>query len=128
MTAPPIIELRDIRKTYNLRQGLIQRLRSPARTVPAVDSVSLAVAPGAIFGLVGEAGRALGLGALAPAFTLPGPDGKPIASADLLARGPLVITFYRGVWCPYCNMELQALQAALPLIEAAAASPPLSIQ
>jgi len=66
----------------------------------------------------GQADRALKAGDRAPAFTLPGPDGKPVASADLLAHGPLVITFYRGVWCPYCNMELQALQSALPEIKA----------
>jgi peroxiredoxin len=39
-----------------------------------------------------------------------------VSSADLLAKGPLVLTFYRGVWCPYCNMELQALQAFLPTL------------
>ncbi len=66
----------------------------------------------------GQAERALKVGDAAPVFTLPGPDGKPVASSDLLARGPLVITFYRGVWCPYCNMELQALQTALPDIAA----------
>ena len=71
---------------------------------------------------VGAAGRALKAGDHAPAFTLNDPDGKPIASADLLARGPLVVTFYRGVWCPYCNMELQALQAALPEFRAVGAS------
>jgi peroxiredoxin len=64
----------------------------------------------------GQAGRALQAGQLAPAFTLNDPDGRPVRSADLLARGPLVLTFYRGVWCPYCNMELQALQEALPAI------------
>jgi peroxiredoxin len=32
----------------------------------------------------------------------------------LLAAGPLVLSFYRGVWCPYCNLELQALEATLP--------------
>ena len=53
---PPIIELRDIRKLYNLRQGLVRRLRNKARPVPAVDGVSFAVPPGAIFGLVGESG------------------------------------------------------------------------
>lgn len=62
----------------------------------------------------GQAGRALKAGDKAPAFTLNDPDGHPVASADLLARGPLVISFYRGVWCPYCNLELQALQATLP--------------
>jgi peroxiredoxin len=43
-------------------------------------------------------------------------------SADLLARGPLVITFYRGVWCPYCNMDLQALEDAADEIRALGAS------
>ena len=42
------------------------------------------------------------------------PEGQPVSSSELLARGPLVVSFYRGVWCPYCNMELQALQEALP--------------
>ena len=62
----------------------------------------------------GQAGRALKAGDKAPAFTLNDPDGYPVSSTDLLAKGPLVISFYRGVWCPYCNLELQALQASLP--------------
>ena len=37
-----------------------------------------------------------------------------MSSADLLAQGPLIVTFYRGVWFPYCNMDLQALQPACP--------------
>lgn len=53
----------------------------------------------------------------APVFTLNDSDGKAVSSAELLARGPLVLSFYRGVWCPYCNMELQALQSALPAFE-----------
>lgn len=60
----------------------------------------------------GAAGRALKAGDRAPAFTLQAPDGALTASVDLLAQGPLVVSFYRGVWCPYCNMELQALEAA----------------
>jgi peroxiredoxin len=62
----------------------------------------------------GQAGRALKAGDKAPVFTLNDPDGRPVSSAELLARGPLVISFYRGVWCPYCNLELQALQETLP--------------
>ena len=62
----------------------------------------------------GAAARALKAGDKAPAFTLNDPDGQPVSSAELLANGPLVVSFYRGVWCPYCNMELQALQATLP--------------
>src|SRR5262249_60950557 len=57
-----------------------------------------------------------------PDFPLNGPAGKPVSSLELLNRGPLVASFYRGVWCPSCNMELQALEAALPEIAARGAS------
>lgn len=53
-----------------------------------------------------------------PAFTLPDALGRPVFSGDLLARGPLVVCFYRGAWCPFCNLELRALQEALPEIQA----------
>jgi peroxiredoxin len=45
--------------------------------------------------------------------------GAPFDMTALLAQGPLVATFYRGGWCPYCNLELRAYQAALPIITAA---------
>jgi peroxiredoxin len=64
----------------------------------------------------GAAARALKAGARAPEFTLRDAHDREIASRELLAKGPLVVTFYRGVWCPYCNMDLQALQEALPAI------------
>lgn len=60
--------------------------------------------------------QALQVGDCIPSFSLKGADGAVVDSADLLASGPLVISFYRGVWCPYCNIELQALQAILPTI------------
>ena len=62
----------------------------------------------------GAAERALKVGDKAPAFTLKDPDGTDVSSTALLRNGPLVVSFYRGVWCPYCNMELQALEAAAP--------------
>ncbi|MDY7560910.1 peroxiredoxin-like family protein [Pseudomonas sp. 10B1] len=37
---------------------------------------------------------------------------------DLLVKGPLVLTFYRGVWCPYCNLDLQAMEETRAQIEA----------
>jgi len=70
----------------------------------------------------GQAGRALHAGDRAPVFALPDPDGKLVSSQDLLARGPLVLTFYRGAWCPYCNLDLQALEEARSQIEARGAS------
>lgn len=69
----------------------------------------------------GAAARTLKAGDRAPVFTLEAHGGAPLSSADLLARGPLVLSFYRGVWCPYCNMELQALEAARGSFEAAGA-------
>jgi hypothetical protein len=62
----------------------------------------------------GAGTRALGAGDKAPAFALDDPDGHLVSSADLLPQGALVVSFYRDVWCSYCNMELQALQASLP--------------
>jgi peroxiredoxin len=70
----------------------------------------------------GQAERALKAGDRAPTFELADPDGRRVSSADLLARGPLVVTFYRGIWCPYCNMDLQAIEATAAEIRATGAS------
>ncbi|MGP4050435.1 peroxiredoxin-like family protein [Streptomyces sp. 2A115] len=58
----------------------------------------------------GQADRALTVGAQAPRFTLPSATGQTLSLDDLLAEGPVVLTFYRGAWCPYCNIALRALQ------------------
>ena len=70
----------------------------------------------------GAQDRALKTGDLAPEFILPDVDGNPVSSKALLAKGPLVVTFYRGVWCPYCNFDLSALEEARPEIESRGAS------
>ncbi|MFI9723075.1 peroxiredoxin-like family protein [Streptomyces sp. NPDC052396] len=59
----------------------------------------------------GMAGRAVGAGERAPEFTLPTALGEPVSLTELLAEGPVVLTFYRGAWCPYCNLALRALQS-----------------
>ncbi len=66
----------------------------------------------------GQAGRAIKAGERAPHFNLQDQDGNDVSSAALLVKGPLVVTFYRGVWCPYCNIELQAINEVLPKIQA----------
>ncbi|MGW1870870.1 peroxiredoxin-like family protein [Streptomyces mauvecolor] len=58
----------------------------------------------------GQADRALSVGAQAPHFSLPSATGRTITLADLLTKGPAVLTFYRGAWCPYCNIALRTLQ------------------
>jgi peroxiredoxin len=66
----------------------------------------------------GQAERALRAGDNAPPFELPDQDGVVVSSAELLKQGPVVVSFYRGVWCPFCNIEMKALQAALGDIQA----------
>jgi peroxiredoxin len=70
----------------------------------------------------GQAERALKAGMKAPDFALPDAHGGTVRSAELLKKGPLVLTFYRGVWCPYCNMDLQAIEATANEIRALGAS------
>jgi peroxiredoxin len=64
----------------------------------------------------GIATSSLHEGTLAPDFTLPNVDGQPVTLSALLRQGPVVLTFYRGEWCPYCNLQLRAYQAILPQI------------
>lgn len=54
----------------------------------------------------------------APEFALPDATGKPVSLAARLREGPVVLKFYRGGWCPYCNFELRAWQLALPELRA----------
>jgi peroxiredoxin len=62
--------------------------------------------------------KALKTGNHAPDFSLPNPAGRPISLAGLLRGGPAVVTFYRGGWCPYCNLQLRAYQQVLSEITA----------
>jgi len=54
---------------------------------------------------------------LAPDFSLPNAKGQAVHLADVLSNGPVVLTFYRGIWCPYCNLHLKLLQQILPEIK-----------
>ncbi|MEV4786212.1 peroxiredoxin-like family protein [Streptomyces tuirus] len=58
----------------------------------------------------GQANHALTVGDKAPHFTLPSATGQTLDLDALLAEGPVVLTFYRGAWCPYCNIALRSLQ------------------
>jgi len=64
----------------------------------------------------------LAVGDRAPGFTLPDALGRDVSLAELLSAGPVVLQFYRGEWCPYCNLHLRALQEALPEIRKRGAS------
>lgn len=66
--------------------------------------------------------RALKQGERAPNFRLPDARGRLVELDTLRAQGPVVLVFYRGQWCPYCNLELRAYQALLPQFRALGAT------
>lgn len=66
--------------------------------------------------------NALAAGERAKSFQLPNAKGGGTSLADLLSSGPLVISFYRGGWCPYCNLEFKALNDSLSVIKALGAN------
>jgi peroxiredoxin len=66
----------------------------------------------------GAAEYALKEGAQAPDFMLPDERGNAVRLSHLLEQGLVVITFYRGQWCPYCHLALRAYQQAVPQLQA----------
>ncbi|HEX4020926.1 MAG TPA: redoxin domain-containing protein [Acidobacteriaceae bacterium] len=77
-----------------------RRLVQPERLAPGERAVE------ELF-LSGIEERILPAGASAPEFILPDAAGRRVKSADLLALGPLIVSFFRGRWCPYCVTELE---------------------
>jgi peroxiredoxin len=69
-----------------------------------------------------QAERALKAGSRAPSFRLRDQRGVEVASETLLRHGPLLLTFYTGVWCPVCNRDLRAFESLRPSVEALRAS------
>lgn len=70
---------------------------------------------------VGSSGvmeTALKKGDKIPAFEMTNASGEMVSSKDLLENGPVVMIWYRGGWCPYCNLQLRAMQEWLPKFEA----------
>ncbi|KMO27361.1 peroxiredoxin-like family protein [Methylobacterium aquaticum] len=58
----------------------------------------------------------------APHFALPDPTGEMVSLGERLRAGPVVLSFFRGEWCPFCRVEMEALLAAMPDLTAAGAS------
>ena len=105
-------------ETTKQLEELAQQMRmtaSPERLQANAETISELIASGI-------RASALKEGDAAPDFALPDTHGTVLALKTLLDRGPVVISFYRGQWCPYCNLELRGLQRVLPQIEQMSAS------
>jgi peroxiredoxin len=99
-----------------LREELDQRRLMMRRFVPAA---SQAINDRAIeeFRQAGLAGKALRVGNTAPEFSLPDVNNNPVSSSELLANGPLIVTFIRGRWCPFCCGTIEVWQSMLPQVK-----------
>lgn len=105
----------------SLRGVLSERKELIARYVPAEV---LAVHARVVADLKARrlAANSLAVGSKAPAFTLPDHNGQAVSSSELLARGPLVVCFFRGRWDPFCCAQMEAMNRLWPQIELAGAS------
>ena len=104
-----------------LREELAERKRLMELYVPA-DTRAVNERATEALRNAGVTERALKVGEQATAFALLDHNGKPVSSAALLAKGPLVIAFLRGRWCPFCCGEAEALNRTLPAFESAGVS------
>lgn len=59
----------------------------------------------------------LKVGDVAPDFSLPNAFGKQTRLSDYLKRGPVILVFYRGAWCPFCNIQLNAMHKSMPMFK-----------
>ena len=94
-----------------------------AEMIPTIPVETMNTLMGELQGLIDLriAESALQTGADFPDFSLANANNENRSRDDLLTSGPLVISFYRGAWCPYCNLELNALQQKLSAINATGA-------
>jgi len=105
----------------SLEKQLDARAKESAATTPEVVRKQMADGIEAVR-VAGIVEHAKEVGDLAPDFSLRNAKGEMVRLSDLLAKGPVVLTWYRGGWCPYCNIALNALQKELPEIKAAGAT------
>lgn len=70
----------------------------------------------------GIVAKAINVDDLAPDFSLSNALGETVTLSEVLKKGPVVLTWYRGGWCPYCNFTLRSLQEALPEINSKGAN------
>lgn len=107
--------------TRPLRQIFAERKEAIAKYVPA-DVLAVHARTVAWLKAQELASKTLGVGAKAPRLELPDQDGKRVSSAELLAKGRLVVCFIRGRWCPFCVGQMEAMNYIAAQIAAAGTS------
>ena len=88
-------------------QNEAARARIPPGTLAVMEAATASLEASQL------AERSLAVGAAAPDFSLPDAKGDRVVLSKLLTEGQVVLSFYRGGWCPYCNIQLKTLQDRL---------------
>ncbi|MCB1207928.1 MAG: AhpC/TSA family protein [Verrucomicrobiales bacterium] len=123
-TLPLVLTLLSIAMCTTAADSLKQQLEARKAESAAKSPAEVKTAYAAGIQAVADSGvvdSAKQVGDRAPDFTLKNALGESVTLSQLLKQGPVVLTWYRGGWCPYCNLTLRALQQALPEIKAAGA-------
>ncbi len=102
----------------SLQEQLKQIKQNSAKNIPDDIRAVMGDALQSVINLNLEA-NAPKVGDQLPEFSLVNQSKQTRRLSDFLAKGPAIITFYRGGWCPYCNLELKAYQTALGEIQSA---------
>ncbi|MEM6915745.1 MAG: peroxiredoxin-like family protein [Verrucomicrobiota bacterium] len=100
----------DLQATIEARKAEFRSEAPPEKIAAYAEGIEAVVRAKTVEG-------ALQVGDDAPDFVLPNVRGEDTRLSDQLAKGPVVLTWYRGGWCPYCNIQLAAYQKILPQIE-----------
>lgn len=101
--------------------GQLAELKGSSATRATPDRLATMEAATAKLRASGIETNSLTAGDSAPDVSLPDAHGQAVRLSELWVEGPLVLVFYRGGWCPYCNLELRAWQRLQPELRAAGA-------
>jgi peroxiredoxin len=102
----------DVLSPTSLKDTITAFVAGIAKRVPP-GALETAAAEMQKLAATGIADRAPQVGSKAPDFSLPDAHGKAFSLTEALARGPVVVAFYRGGWCPFCDLQLRAYQGVL---------------
>ena len=100
---------------YNEKVKELEKILAAPKNAPKINEHDKAVMNKAAADLAAQMPNpGIQVGAKAPDFSLKNPYDKTIRLSALLKKGPVILAFYRGAWCPYCNLQLYQLKLALP--------------
>ncbi len=109
-TAKNVSHNQSVQSQLDAMNAKMSKMVSPATAKTFSDGIKSLKASGILE-------RAIKKGDKAPDFELKNATGKKIELSNLLKKGPVVIIWYRGGWCPYCNIQLHDIQKYLPEIK-----------